>query len=84
MVDQIVMYVVLPIFFFLVYMLLLGRGVAESGWRIRCTLCGNSREARESGINLIGTLKLFSYTFDWCPGCAAIQIHKMERHAHGE
>ena len=77
--NQIVLYVALPIFFFLVYMLFLGRSTAESGWRIRCTKCGNSRDAREAGISLIGTLKLFSYTFDWCPGCGDIRIHKVER-----
>ena len=83
MMEQIVYYAVLPIILFLVYMLLLGRGVADPGWHIRCTMCGNSREAREAGLSLIGTLKLFSYTFDWCPGCGEIQIHKMERRANG-
>ena len=79
MMDQLIYYAALLLILLLIYVQLLGRGVAGSRWQIRCTLCGNSREARSAGMSLIGTLKLFSYAFDWCPGCAGIQIHKLER-----
>jgi hypothetical protein len=69
----------LILFSVLIYLLIRILGDLTPKLIIRCTSCGKVCDADEAGIIRVTVLPLFSNTFDWCPGCGDVLVHKVEK-----
>ena len=51
----------------------------SSGWQVRCTKCGRTRDAADVGIVKIGASSRKSYTLGWCSSCRRLRFVAVER-----
>jgi hypothetical protein len=51
----------------------------SSNWQIRCTKCGQTRDAAEAGILRIGAWSWKKYTLVRCSNCRRLRFAAVER-----